>query len=421
QFQFPSDGEQDYFKTVFYREGPLATTKVYWNPKTMEKHMSVDGIVIGGTGMAEYKQLLLAHLPKLLLKDVSTELSVGLGSGILAGESALHPGVDSITAVEIEPGVAEGAAWFANENHHVLDNPGLTVTIDDIGNFLRTTSDRYQVITADEKTADEYASNGFSYSLEYYDLLRDHLAPGGLVAQWVPATLPPRQYQMILKTFAESFPYVQLWYFLPAYKKGPFNSILIGSNEKIVLDYDHINRELSSNPTAFSSLEPYGLTSAESVLPHFVADERTIRPAVKAALINSLDHPHYEFYYPWNYVIDRNQQIITNHNFIRELKLRAYPEFLASQEPDIKDSTRFKQTLEAEDRYLVGFQKFMSGLSLMENYRLFDEILALAPWNDSLRARIYSQYMHFALNNPNPAERAWLLKRANALYDQNDG
>jgi spermidine synthase len=421
QFQFPSDGERDYFKTVFYREGPLATTKVYWNPKTMEKHMSVDGIVIGGTGMAEYKQLLLAHLPKLLLKDVSTELSVGLGSGMLAGESALHSGVDSITAVEIEPGVVEGAAWFANENHNVLDNPRLTVTIDDIGNYLRTTSDRYQVITADEKTADEYASNGFSYSLEYYDLLRDHLAPGGLVAQWVPATLPPRQYQMILKTFTESFPNVQLWYFLPAYKKGPFNSILVGSNERIVLDYDHIDRELNRNPAAFSSLEPYGLTSAQAVLPHFVANEKTIRPAVKTALINSLDHPHYEFYYPWEYVIDRDQQIITNHNFIRELKLKAYPEFWASLEPGIQDSMRFKKTLEAEDRYLMGFQKFMSGLSLMENYRLFDEILALAPWNDSLRARIYSQYMHFALNNPNPAEREWLLKRANTLYKQHGG
>ena len=101
--------------------------------------------------------------------------------------------------------------------------------------------------------------------------------------------------------------------------------------------------------------------------------------------------------------------------------MKAYPEFWASQKPGIQDSMRFKKTLEAEDRYLMGFQKFMSGLSLMENYRLFDEILALAPWNDSLRARIYSQYMHFALNNPNPAERAWLLKRANALYKQQDG
>jgi hypothetical protein len=34
--------------------------------------MSVDGITIGGTGNTEFKQLLLAHLPKLLLDDVST-------------------------------------------------------------------------------------------------------------------------------------------------------------------------------------------------------------------------------------------------------------------------------------------------------------------------------------------------------------
>jgi spermidine synthase len=230
QFQFPSDGERDYFRTLFYREGPLATTKVYLNPDTMEKHISVDGIVIGGTGFAQYKQLLLAHLPKLLVENVSSELSVGMGSGILVGESALHPTVKKITAVEIEPSVIEGAEYFAQENHAALQNPRISVITDDIGNFLRTTSDTYQVITADEKTADEYASNGFSYSLEYYGLLRDHLAPGGMVAQWVPATLPPKQYQMVLKTFAQSFPQVQLWYFLPAYKRGPFNTILIGSN-----------------------------------------------------------------------------------------------------------------------------------------------------------------------------------------------
>lgn len=161
RFEFPSDGERDYYQTMFYREGPLATTKVYKNPRTGEKHMSVDGIVIGGTGFAEFKQLLLAHLPKLLLENVSTELSVGLGSGILAGESALHTRVDSIITVEIEPSVVTGARLFAKENHDVLDNRRLTVKIDDIGNFLRTTTDQYHVITADEKTADEYASNGF--------------------------------------------------------------------------------------------------------------------------------------------------------------------------------------------------------------------------------------------------------------------
>jgi spermidine synthase len=416
QFQFPSDGEKDYFKTTFYREGPLATTKVYLDTRAMVKHMSVDGIVIGGTGYVEFKQLLLAHLPKLLVDDVSTELSVGLGSGMLAGESARYPGVDTITAVEIEPGVVEGAAQFAKENHAVLQNPRVRIEVDDIGNFLRTTSDRYQVISADEKTADSFASNGFSYSLEYYDLLRDHLATGGLAVQWVPATLPTRQYRMVLKTFTESFPYVQLWYFLPAQKKGPFNSILIGSNERINLDYNHIRREINENPEAFSSLVPYGLTSADAVLSQYVADERVLRPAVEDALINSFDHPRYEFFYPWDYTIDRQKQIVANHKFIRELKLKAQADFVDDLEISAPDLARFKQTLVAEDSYLYGFEQFQTGISLSDQYRLFDAILAMAPWNDSLRARIFSLYSYNASTRRDPSERARLLKKANQLY-----
>jgi spermidine synthase len=416
QFQFPSEGEQSFFKTTFYREGPLVTTKVYINPRTMEKHMSADGIVIGGTGYVEFKQLLLAHLPKFLVDDVSNELSIGLGSGMLAGESARYPGVETVTAVEIEPGVVEGAAQFAKENHAVLQNPRVKIEVDDIGNFLRTTSDRYQVISADEKTADSFASNGFSYSLEYYDLLRDHLANGGLAAQWVPVTLPTRQYQMVLKTFTESFPYVQLWYFLPAQKKGPFNSILIGSNERITLDYNHIQRVLNENPEAFSSLVPYGLTSADAVLSQYVADERSLRPAVADALINSFDHPRYEFFYPWDYAIDRQKQVIANHKFIRELKLQAQTDFVANLEINQKDLARFKQTLVAEDSYLLGFERFQIGISMIDQYRLFDAILAMAPWNDSLRARIFSQYSHIASSRRDPSERARLTKKANQLY-----
>jgi spermidine synthase len=420
-FQFPSDGERDYYQTLFYREGPSATTKVYLNPRTNVKHMSVDGIVIGGTGFSEFKQLLLAHLPKLLLKDVSKELSVGLGSGILAGESARHSRVHEITGVEIEPSVIDGARWFAQENHDVLENPRLKTVTDDIGNFLRTTADTYQVITADEKTADEYASNGFSYSLEYYALFRRHLAPGGLVAQWVPTTLPPRQYQMILKTFSQSFPHVQLWYFLPAFKRGPFNTILIGSREQVPVDYNHISRQLAENPEAYKSLAPYGLTSAEAVLPHFVADEKIIRNAVKTASLNSLDHPRYEFFYPWDYAIEKQNKFIANHDFILKLKRVAYPDYLASFEKGLQDTARLKQTFAAEFRYLEGFRRFLTGIPLTEQYRIFDDALAVAPWNDSLRARIFSQYLHIASTRRNPSERARLMQRANSLYETKQG
>jgi spermidine synthase len=418
QFEFPSDGEQDYFETLFYREGPLATTKVYVNPKTDEKHISVDGIVIGGTGFSEFKQLLLAHLPKLLLDDVSSELSVGVGSGMLLGESALHPRVRKITGVEIEPSVIAGARWFKEENHAVLENPRLNIVIDDIGSFLRTDSGTYQVISADEKTADEYASNGFSYSLEYYDLLRKHLAPGGLAIQWVPTTLPPSLYRMVLKTFSESFPHMQLWYFLPAHKRGPFNSILLGSNDPIPISFDHIDRQFADNPEALKSLVPYGLTSTLAVLPHYVADEKVIRAAVENAAVNSLEYPRYEFYYPWDYARERGAQIISNHVFIIKLKREAYPDFLASLGAGMQDTVRFRQTMAAEFRYLSGFQKFLEGTTLTEQYRIFDDALAVAPWNDSLRARIFAQYSYIASSRSDPAERARLMQRANALYQK---
>ncbi len=416
QFQFPSDQEQPFFQTLYYREGPLATTKVYSNPRNGEKHISVDGIVIGGTGQSEFKQLLLAHLPKLLLDDVSTELSVGIGSGMLLGESLLHDRLASITGVEIEPSVVEGAAWFAGENHQALDNPRLQIVVDDIGSFLRMRPDKFQVISADEKTADEYASNGFSYSVDYYGLLRDHLADGGLAAQWVPTTLPTRQYRMVLKTFAESFPHVQLWYFLPAHKRGPFNTILIGSVKPIPLQLEAMRERFSIDAEALGSLEPYGLTSVEAILPHYVADRKALLERLENTPVNSLEYPRYEFFYPWEYAYQRQTQFIDNHEFIIELKRASYVEFLASLEADARDTARMRQTVAAELRYLMGFTKFLEGMTLSEQYRVFDDALAVAPWNDSLRARIYLQYSYNASTARSPAERSRLMQRAEDLY-----
>lgn len=68
-----------------------------------------------------------------------------------------------------------------------------------------------------------------------------------------------------------------------------------------------------------------------------------------------------------------------------------------------------------EFRYLAGFQKFLEGTPLEEQFRIFDDALAVAPWNDSLRARIYLQYRYFASTRWDPAERARLMRKANDL------
>ena len=57
-------------------------------------------------------------------------------------------------------------------------------------------------------------------------------------------------------------------------------------------------------------------------------------------------------------------------------------------------------------------------MPLMETYRVFDAALAVAPWNDSLRARIYAQYRFLAESRRDPGERAMLMRRASALYPE---
>ena len=418
-FQFPTENERPTDRVLFYRDGPSATTKVTFDPQTGEKVMAIDGIIIGGNTHTEYKQLLLAHLPKLLRDDVSTELSIGLGSGMLVGESIRHDRVQAITCVEIEPGVLAGAAFFARENHRVLSNPRVRVVIDDIANYLRTTSERYRVISADEKTALDYASNGFSYSREYYGLLRRRLAPGGILIQWVPTNLPPPQYTMVLKTFADSFPHVLMAYFMPALKESGYNTILIGSDEKISLDSNRIDRVMQSERQLLAGLARYGLTTPESVLAQFVADGQIIRQAVRDTPENTLVHPRYEFYSPWDYAVPLKQRVAANIAFIAGLKRAAAPTFLAAiNVRDQEEARRLNRALGAEQAYLTGYRLSLSPgpVSGTEIVRQYDRALALAPWNESLRARIFLHYSEIADSQANTGVKADLMERALSVY-----
>lgn len=421
EFQFPSESESSWHRTLFYREGPSATTKVLLDPENREMHMSVDGIDIGGNEFTEYKQLLLAHLPKLLADDVSNELSIGLGSGILAGESLRHGGVEKITCVEIEPSVVAGAEFFWEDNHGALLDPRMRVVVDDVANFLRTTPDRYQVISADEKTAQDFASNGFSYSAEYYALLGEHLAPGGLVAQWVPTTLPPGQYRMVLRTFTDAFPHVQLWYFLPALKEGAKNTILIGSNARLSLDLPRMRQAMETDTEAFAAIARYGLTTADSVLLHFVADELQIRAAVRDEPLNTLDRPRYEFFSPSEYASPRSTRLAVNHAFLMELRRRSTDTLLASVAEGSEDHRRLQQAVAAEGEFLLGFRRTLAGGTVSQVLQRFDKAMALAPWNDSLRARIFLAYWEtgtrYASGNNHPKADEY-MQRALSLWGQ---
>ena len=113
------------------------------------------------------------------------------------------------TSIELSPEVVEGAEWLAAVNGDVTNRPNVDVRVDDGRNFLLTTDRRYDVITAD-LIQPEHAGAGKLWSVEYWELTRDALAPGGVMVQWVPGTRAI-DHTMIVRSFLEVFPYVTAW------------------------------------------------------------------------------------------------------------------------------------------------------------------------------------------------------------------
>jgi hypothetical protein len=77
--------------------------------------------------------------------------------------------------------------------------------------FLRRTQQRFDVVTL-EPMPPNFAGSNQLYSREFYELVRERLAPGGAVAQWVPIHLVSAEHmRAIVATFHDVFPYTRLW------------------------------------------------------------------------------------------------------------------------------------------------------------------------------------------------------------------
>lgn len=416
-FQFPSSTQTDRDAVLFYEEGGLVTTKVWKKNRSGNKIISVDGINIGGTNDVDYKQQILAHLPKLLLKSYSSELSIGLGSGILIGESGQHQQLERIVCAEIAPSVVKGAGFFQRENYAIMTDPRTEIVVDDIGHFLNTSEETYDIISADGKTDEKYSTNAFSYSKDYYHQLSRHLAPGGLAIQWIPTALPSEQYYLVLRTFLDSFPHVSLWYFPPVGRFFMSNTFLIGSNEPVVIDPDYIQETLESKRRAFKGIGKYGLKTAEDILVHYVADRESLMKAVPAGPTNSVQHPYYEFYSPSDYNQSLNERVLSNHSFIMNLWQQGQQNAPFSWQT----ASDLKLALEAQRTFLLGHQGELTKEPFRRTLDHYRQAIDKFPQSESLRqqivANINERFRHaFYRNDYNDA--LGLLRLATQIYPE---
>jgi spermidine synthase len=286
--EFLADTQTAEDQLLFQQEDHAAETRVY-RKGTGDLHMSVDGHHIGGTEVAILrKEKILAHLPMILRPDAKHTLSVGLGSGITLGTLALYDELETLSVVEIVPGVVKGARFFGKANARVMNDPRLDLHTGDGVQYLLTTKRRYDIISSDSKLNPEYAGNAPLLSTDYYRLCRDRLAEDGVMVQWLACHLPHEDIAVIARSFAQVFEHVGVYWY------DPYNLIFAGSSSPLLFDADAA-RDFASREKILADLEPLQLDELHVASTLWVCDRNGLLANLGEGIVNSWRRPTIEF------------------------------------------------------------------------------------------------------------------------------
>ena len=232
---------------------------------------------------------MLGHVPALVHPHPRSILIVGVGAGVTAGALSIHPEVERIVVCEIEPMVpASARAYFGEENHHVFDDPRVELIFDDARHFLQTTQETFDIITSDP-IHPWVRGAATLYSLEYLQLVRDHLNPGGVVTQWIPLyETDARSVKSEIATFAQVFADTTLWN--PDMLEEGYDLVALGRVAPAPISQAAIDARLAASPAVRQSLADVSLPSAASLLSTYAGRGSDLAPWLADAQINRERH-----------------------------------------------------------------------------------------------------------------------------------
>jgi spermidine synthase len=257
-----------------------------YNDGAIQFHVS--GKVEASTEMYDMRlQRALGHLAGLVHPDPKSVLIVGFGAGVTAGSFVTYPDIKKIVVCEMEPLVPPAATkYFDAQNYDVARDPRTTIVYDDARHFVLTTRDKFDIITSDP-IHPWVKGSATLYSKEYFQMVKDHLNPGGVVTQWVPLYESNEEtVQSEIATFLDVFPGGTVW--ANAIDGAGYDLFLLGQNGPTKINVDQLQARLDSPEYSHvaQSLRDVGFNSAVDLLSIYSGQDAELRPWLTDATIN---------------------------------------------------------------------------------------------------------------------------------------
>jgi spermidine synthase len=289
------DSRPDIFCT-YAREGINVSIAVTESTKGVRSFHGAGKVQASNDPQDMRLQRMLGHLAGLTCENPQSVLVVACGAGVTAGTFVLYPSIQRIVICDIEPLVPKYVApKFSKENYGVVNDPRTEVICDDGRHFIRTTSEKFDIITSDP--IDPWVKGCAALNTqEYYRMCKAHLKPGGIMTLWMPLyESNPETAKSFIATFFKVFPNGIIW--SNDVDGEGYDAVLFGQAEPANpsspgsgrINVDQLQRRLDStgNGSVAQSLEDVGFHSAIDLLATYAGQASRLQEWMRNAQINT--------------------------------------------------------------------------------------------------------------------------------------
>jgi spermidine synthase len=277
---------------------------------------------------------MLGHIPALYHPNPKSVLIVGFGAGVTAGTFVLYPGIERIVICEMEPLIPPTATkYFAQENYDVMHDPRVQIVYDDARHFILTTREKFDIITSDP-IHPWVKGSATLYSREYFDLVKEHLNPGGVVTQWVPLYQSSEDViKSEMATFFDVFPWGTIWSNQFA-NGGGYDVIVLAKPEPLQIDPSALDARLKSHPDVAAALDQVDLGGVDGLMATYAGNARDLKPWLADAQINDDENLRLE------YLAGMANNVYDAQIYQDILAYRKFPEDMLTGSPEVKERLR---------------------------------------------------------------------------------
>lgn len=199
-------------QVIFHEDGKTATVTVRQaadGSRSLMTNGKVDGhshperkvVTVDDHTMVLAAAFAAVHHPK-----ARTAAVIGLGTGTTSSVMLEMPSLQRVDTIEIEPKVVEAAQLFRPRVSRAFDDPRSRIIVDDARAHFAKTAAQYDLIVSEPSNPWVSGVSGL-FTVEFYELVAMHMAPGGHFVQWLHLSeASPQMVASILRAFGLMFP-----------------------------------------------------------------------------------------------------------------------------------------------------------------------------------------------------------------------